>query len=139
MLCKVRDSRGDPRGEVKSFSKLFVLEFDSTRKRMSVVARYPCGRVFLVTKVGEPQGAQEPLQGAETSVLPLCIQGEVAATNRDIDSYALVGLRTLAVARRWVEVGRPVPRELAEVEVEEFRRSLALAQQSLEGREAAIQ
>ena len=52
-MCKVRDSRGDPRGEVKSFSKLFVLEFDSTRKRMSVVVRYPCGRVFLVTK-GRP-------------------------------------------------------------------------------------
>ena len=27
------------------------MEFDSTRKRMSVVVRYPCGRVFIVTKV----------------------------------------------------------------------------------------
>ena len=36
--------------EVKEFQKLFVLEFDSTRKRMSVVVRYPCGKIMLVTK-----------------------------------------------------------------------------------------
>ena len=56
-----RFSRGN-QGEVQSlcsllinlqeFKKLHVLEFDSTRKRMSVIVRYPCGRIFLVTKVG---------------------------------------------------------------------------------------
>ena len=37
---------------LKEYQKLFVLEFDSTRKRMSVVVRYPCGKVLLVTKGG---------------------------------------------------------------------------------------
>ena len=49
--------------QVREYRKLFVLEFDSTRKRMSVVVRYPSGRVLLVTK------------GAESSVLPRCVTG----------------------------------------------------------------
>ena len=48
---------------MREYRKLFVLEFDSTRKRMSVVVRYPSGRVLLVTK------------GAESSVLPRCVTG----------------------------------------------------------------
>ena len=49
--------------QVREYRKLHVLEFDSTRKRMSVVVRYPSGRVLLVTK------------GAESSVLPRCVTG----------------------------------------------------------------
>ena len=116
VTCRVKDSRAKQQ-EVKMFTKLFVLEFDSTRKRMSVIVRYPCGRVFLVTK------------GAETSVLPLCLSGPIEATNRDIDRYALVGLRTLAVACR----------QLSERELAKFEQDFAAAQQAIEGREEAIQ
>ena len=116
VTCRVKDSRAKHQ-EVKVFTKLFVLEFDSTRKRMSVIVRYPCGRVFIVTK------------GAETSVLPLCLSGPIEATNRDIDRYALVGLRTLAVACR----------QLSERDLAKFEQDFAAAQQAIEGREEAIQ
>ena len=137
MLCKIRDSRGDRRGEVKSFSKLFVLEFDSTRKRMSVVVRYPCGRVFLVTKVGEVE------------------VGDLCRARRPACSHSVskerwpppTGISTAmhwSASAPWPWQGGgwrrcPAPREMAEGEVEEFRRSVAAAQQALEGREAAIQ
>ena len=116
ITCRVKDSRAKHQ-EIKEFTKLFVLEFDSTRKRMSVIVRYPCGRVFIVTK------------GAETSVLPLCLSGPIEATNRDIDRYALVGLRTLAVACR----------QLSERDLAKFQQDFAAAQQAIEGREEAIQ
>ena len=52
VLARLAESRtGQGALEVKEFQKLFVLEFDSTRKRMSVIVRYPCGKVLLVTKV----------------------------------------------------------------------------------------
>ena len=116
VTCRVKDSRAKHQ-EIKAFTKLFVLEFDSTRKRMSVIVRYPCGRVFIVTK------------GAETSVLPLCLSGPIEATNRDIDRYALVGLRTLAVACR----------QLSERDLAKFEQDLSAAQQAIEGRDEAIQ
>ena len=65
----------------KVFIKLQVLEFDSTRKRMSVIVRDPDSRVILVTK------------GAESSVLPRCAEGPKEQTNGHIDEYAVVGLR----------------------------------------------
>ena len=107
---RIVDSRGSGPPSLKTFQRLQVLEFDSTRKRMSVIVRYPCGRVFIVTK------------GAETSVLPLCLSGPIEATNRDIDRYALVGLRTLAVACR----------QLSERDLAKFEQDFAAAQQAIE-------
>ena len=43
MVCKVF-------GEEKRFKLLNVIEFDSTRKRMSVIVRDPDGRVFVICK-----------------------------------------------------------------------------------------
>ena len=51
--------------------------------------------------------------------------GPIEATNKHIDSYALVGLRTLALAVR----------ELGQEEVEAFSRQLATAQQTIEVRQ----
>ena len=42
----------------KVYTRLHVLDFDSTRKRMSVIVRDPQGRAILITK------------GAESSVIP---------------------------------------------------------------------
>ena len=102
--------------EVREYQKLSVLEFDSTRKRMSVIVRYPCGKIMLVTK------------GAESSVLPRCVRGPVEMTNKHIDQYALVGLRTLAVATR----------ELSTEELEKFEEELSAAQQDLEHKERRV-
>ena len=87
-LVEARSEQGRP--ELKEYQKVLVLEFDSTRKRMSVIVRYPSGKIMLVTK------------GAESSVLPRCVTGPVKETNTHIDQYALVGLRTLAVATRMI-------------------------------------
>ena len=53
------------------------------------------------------------------------MSGPIEATNKHIDSYALVGLRTLALAVR----------ELGQEEVEAFSRQLATAQQTIEVRQ----
>ena len=63
-----------------------MLEFDSNRKCMSVIVEDSEGRKKLITK------------GAESSVLPKCIHGPTRVTQKHIDDYALIGLRTLAIA-----------------------------------------
>ena len=104
------ETRDDNQTVFKEYKKLKVLEFDSTRKRMSVIVQYHCGKLMLVTK------------GAESSVLPRCVTGPIDATN--IDEYALVGLRTLAIAVK----------ELSPEDVEWFDKELDAAQQAIEAR-----
>ena len=65
LICQIVETRDDQETVVKDYKKLHILEFDSHRKRMSVIVRYPCGKIMLVTK------------GAESSVLPRCVQGPV--------------------------------------------------------------
>ena len=79
---RIVDSRGSGPPCLKTFHRLHILHFDSTRKRMSVIVRNPSGSLVLVTK------------GAESSVLPLCTAGPVLEVNRSIDEYAVQGLRS---------------------------------------------
>jgi len=65
-------------GEERLYKRMHVLEFDSRRKRMSVIYQFPDGSIRLVCK------------GAESSVLPRCIDGPVDQTLSHIDDYALV-------------------------------------------------
>ena len=116
IICRILETRDENETVFKEYKKLFVLEFDSTRKRMSVIVRYPCGKLMLVTK------------GAESSVLPRCISGPINATNKHIDEYALVGLRTLAIGVK----------ELTNGQLEWFEKELSSAQQSIDGREEKI-
>ena len=58
VMTRLAESRTEQAQTIKEYKKLFVLEFDSTRKRMSVIVEFPSGLVMLVTK------------GAESSVLP---------------------------------------------------------------------
>ena len=48
--CKIVDYRSGE-SALKLYTKLYVLEFDSTRKRMSVIVRSPCNKILLLTKV----------------------------------------------------------------------------------------
>lgn len=76
---------------VMNFTRLHVLEFTSDRKRMSVIVRDKRGHIWLFMK------------GAESHVLPLCDQTTremISVTQRHINEFARLGLRTLAVARR---------------------------------------
>jgi len=100
----------------KVYERLHTLEFDSTRKRMSVIVRDSAGSILLYTK------------GAESSIIPRCSEGPLHETNQHIDGYAAVGLRTLAVGMR----------ELTEEELTSFRDNLFTAQQALDNREQQI-
>ena len=102
------------------FERLQVLEFDSDRKRMSVIVKEPKGSIRLVTK------------GAEVTVLPKCTENTsnslLETTKRHIDLFATEGLRTLAVAVKTLSLD----------EYQDFKTSFTKASQSLENRELKI-
>nr|XP_021202672.2 probable phospholipid-transporting ATPase IF isoform X1 [Bombyx mori] len=71
------------------YERLQLIEFTSERKRMSVILRDKDGKIWLFCK------------GAESSVFPLCKDSAlVEEVNRDINAFAVKGLRTLAIAYR---------------------------------------
>lgn len=71
------------------FERLYVLEFSSERKRMSVILRDARGTIWLYSK------------GAENIIFPRCNPSpRLEQTDEQITKYAKEGLRTLAVARR---------------------------------------
>ena len=79
---------GDPPKD-QVYQLLDVLEFSSLRKRMSVIVRFPDGRLLLLSK------------GADTVILQRLDRrngGPVAETTRHLKLYGEVGLRTLVVA-----------------------------------------
>ncbi|XP_042236307.1 phospholipid-transporting ATPase IF-like isoform X2 [Homarus americanus] len=112
----------DVRGQTRSYKRLQVLQFDPDRKCMSVVVREEAsGRIWLLTK------------GAESSVLRRCADAAHQQPLHDttlahIDDYALLGLRTLVVARK----------ELDYKHYQVFASQLSKARQVVEGREAAV-
>eukprot|EP00850_Spirogloea_muscicola_P020055 SM000206S06264 [mRNA] locus=s206:210585:223850:+ [translate_table: standard] len=108
--------------EIQRYEVLGVHEFDSTRKRMSVVVRGPDGRVLVLAK------------GADSAMMPLLrreLVGEegqaeasvLQGTLRDLDAFARQGLRTLVLAWRelsaeeeqqWVAKYQPAMTALAD-------------------------
>ncbi|KAM6221794.1 phospholipid-transporting ATPase IF [Rhynchocyon petersi] len=75
-------------GKLERYKLLHILEFDSNRRRMGVIVQAPSGEKILFAK------------GAESSILPRCIGGEIEKTRIHVDEFALKGLRTLCVAYR---------------------------------------
>ena len=118
---KVLDCRS-PTATLKTYQRLHSLEFDSERKRMSVIVRHWSvrpgerrgGKLYLVTK------------GAESSVLPRCLPGPaLAQTSQHTHQFATRhGLRTIAVAMK----------ELTELELVQYENSLQQASLSLDQR-----
>lgn len=66
------------KGEIRKYRRLHVLEFDSNRKRMSVIVQFPDDSIWLLCK------------GAESTVLPRCIAGPISETENHIEDYAMV-------------------------------------------------
>lgn len=66
------------KGERRWYQRLEILEFDSTRKRMSVILKYPDGAIRLVCK------------GAESAIIPRCTDGPLSKTDRHIQDFAIV-------------------------------------------------
>jgi phospholipid-translocating ATPase len=81
-------------GQAERYIPLRVLEFNSTRKRMSVIVRSPEGRIILYCK-----GADSVINARLKEDHDPDLQ---AATQRDLETLANAGLRTLLVAYRYL-------------------------------------
>lgn len=82
-------------GQVERYTLLKVLEFNSTRKRMSVIVRAPDGRLILYCK------------GADSVIYARLARDHDQAlkeqTSKDMEMFANNGLRTLCIAYRYLE------------------------------------
>jgi phospholipid-translocating ATPase len=79
-------------GERKEFTLLNVLEFNSTRKRMSVILRPPEGGVVLLCKGADSVIYERLEKGRQTKLRE--------DTLADLEIFANEGLRTLCIAYR---------------------------------------
>ncbi|CAG8454919.1 14684_t:CDS:2 [Funneliformis caledonium] len=79
-------------GERKEFTLLNVLEFNSTRKRMSVILRPPEGGVVLLCKGADSVIYERLEKGRQTKLRE--------ETLSDLEVFANEGLRTLCIAYR---------------------------------------
>ncbi|XP_014470440.1 PREDICTED: probable phospholipid-transporting ATPase IF [Dinoponera quadriceps] len=73
-------------GKVLVFEKLEILEFNSERKRMSVIVKDADGDIWLYCK------------GADSAVFPLIVQGRVQEATTHVADFSMRGLRTLVIA-----------------------------------------
>lgn len=112
-FCGVEDSTF----EDLRFERLHVLEFNSERKRMSIIVKDQTGSIWLYSK------------GAENVIFPRCKPSlQLDETNDQVTKYAKEGLRTLAVARR----------SLTEEEFSKFEAQYKHANTQLSNRKALI-
>ena len=104
-------------GEEQDWKILQILDFDSDRRRMSVIVQTPDNCIRLLCK------------GADSSVLPYCHQSRISdVTSLHLDNFANAGLRTLTVG--W--------RDFSEKEYQEIEKRLRVAQQAVEGRDQLL-
>jgi len=79
-------------GEEREYTVLNLLEFNSTRKRMSAIMRMPDGKIILFCK------------GADSIIYSRLKKGEQSelrkATAEHLEMFAREGLRTLCIAQR---------------------------------------
>lgn len=107
-------------GRPVTFEILNVLEFNSDRKRMSVIVRHPDGSIVLYCK-----GADDVLFDLLSSSQP---QGVAHVTRGHLQEYASEGLRTLTTAMR----------RLTQEQYDEWYQLYRQAELSMEGRAAKI-
>jgi phospholipid-translocating ATPase len=108
-------------GQSESYIPLRVLEFNSTRKRMSVIVRNPEGKIVLYCK-----GADSVVYAR---LAPDHDEEVQEATTRDLEAFANGGLRTLCVAYRTLE----------EQEYLEWSRAYDAATTAVQDREVEIE
>ncbi|KAK4836009.1 hypothetical protein QYF36_017398 [Acer negundo] len=110
----------DVQGERKRFNVLGLHEFDSDRKRMSVILGYPDKTVRLFVK------------GADTSMFPVIDEASnkkiIHETEAHLHAYSSLGLRTLVVGMR----------ELNASEFEQWQSSFEVASTAITGRVASL-
>ncbi|TMW68689.1 hypothetical protein Poli38472_006157 [Pythium oligandrum] len=107
-------------GKMESFEILNVLEFNSDRKRMSVIFRHPDGSIYLFCK-----GADDVLFDLLSTTQP---QGVAHVTRGHLQEYASEGLRTLTTAMR----------KLSQEEYDQWHRLYREAEMSMNNRAEKI-
>lgn len=75
-------------GELEKYKLLQCLDFDSTRKRMSVIVQDKNDQITLLCK------------GAECSIMDNVVSGDKHLIMQQITGYAMQGLRTLVIAKK---------------------------------------
>ena len=75
-------------GSTVQFRILHTVAFTSERRMMTTVVECPDGSVRIITK------------GADSSVIPRCVDGPLSDTGRAVAAFSLHGYRTLCVAER---------------------------------------
>ncbi|KAI0329328.1 phospholipid-translocating P-type ATPase [Cubamyces sp. BRFM 1775] len=108
-------------GQPERYIPLQLLEFNSTRKRMSVIVRNPQGQIVLYCK-GADSVIYQRLAADHDPELK-------AATARDMEAFANGGLRTLCIAYRY----------LTEQEYVEWVRTYEAATSSINDRDEEIE
>eukprot|EP01134_Creolimax_fragrantissima_P006623 CFRG6623T1 len=105
-------------GQDEIYEVLAVLEFNSTRKRMSCIVRTPSGSIMLMCK------------GADTVIYERLAEDNPFSegTIKDLEEFASIGLRTLCLAVA----------EIPEDHYEEWAKRYEAAQQSLTNRDQLI-
>ncbi|TKY84808.1 hypothetical protein EX895_005888 [Sporisorium graminicola] len=82
-------------GQPEQYTPLKVLEFNSTRKRMSIIVREADGRILMITK-GADSVIYQRLRADHPEELK-------QATFHDLEAFANAGLRTLCIAYRYLD------------------------------------
>jgi len=81
-------------GKTETYELLNIIEFNSARKRMSVIVKRPDGKVVIMIK------------GADSIIIPRLHKGQedlIATTQTYLTKYANSGLRTLILAEKVVD------------------------------------
>ncbi|KAL4656537.1 putative phospholipid-transporting ATPase IH isoform X1 [Arapaima gigas] len=103
--------------EIERFELLEVLNFDSVRRRMSVIVRSATGRQYYMF-----------CKGADSSIFPRVISGKVDHVRARVELNAVEGLRTLCVAYKM----------LTQTEYEQVCRLLNSAKLALQERDRKL-
>lgn len=108
-------------GEEREYQVLNILEFNSSRKRMSAILRMPNGKIMLFCK------------GADSIIYSRLKLGEQAelrkSTAEQLEMFAREGLRTLCIAQR----------ELNEEEYQTWNKEHDLAAAAIQDREEKLE
>ncbi|GMH77774.1 hypothetical protein TrST_g13861 [Triparma strigata] len=105
-------------GEIEQWEILMVIEFNSTRKRMSVVCKSPEGKTLLLCK-GADNIIMDRLKEGGEHLSPL------GDTNEHLGEFAEIGLRTLCLAYK----------ELGEEEFKDFNEKWYKASLSIDNKD----
>ncbi|KAK3583663.1 hypothetical protein CHS0354_021404 [Potamilus streckersoni] len=125
------------KGEMRRYKLLHVLEFDPTRKRMSVIIQNEQALDKYAGLSGKPTAASENhklneirllCKGAESAILDRVVSGDKEMTLLHVNEYAVLGLRTLVIAER----------KLSPKDFSFFNEQLKEARNSLQDREQKL-